>query len=57
MEKSTFNKNMTSTDTKMDSSPEFNDLASQIQNDGLALKLFKDQCCESCSCQSDSDHK
>jgi hypothetical protein len=23
----------------------------------LALKLFKDQCCESCSCRTESDHK
>ena len=23
------------------------------ENDGLALKLFKDQCCENCSCKKD----
>lgn len=26
-------------------------------NDSLALKLFKDQCCDSCSCRTESDHK
>lgn len=24
----------------------------QVENDGLALKMFKEQCCESCSCKS-----
>lgn len=42
-------------ETKMDGSPEFDDRASQIQNDGLALKLFKDQCCDSCTCKSEHE--
>ena len=29
----------------------------ESQNDGLALKLFQDFCCESCSCKSESDHE
>jgi hypothetical protein len=28
-----------------------------IVNDGLALKVFQEFCCESCVCQSESDHK
>jgi hypothetical protein len=28
-----------------------------ILNDGLALKVFQDFCCESCSCKSENDHK
>ncbi len=24
------------------------------ENDGLALKLFKEECCSSCTCQSDN---
>ena len=28
-----------------------------ILNDGLALKVFQEFCCESCSCKSESDHK
>jgi hypothetical protein len=25
-------------------------------NDGLALKVFQDFCCDSCSCKSENDH-
>jgi hypothetical protein len=25
-------------------------------NDGLALKLFSEFCCDSCSCKSEEDH-
>jgi hypothetical protein len=25
-------------------------------NDGLALKIFSEFCCDSCSCKSESDH-
>jgi hypothetical protein len=28
-----------------------------IVNDGLALKIFQEFCCESCVCQTESDHK
>ena len=28
-----------------------------LENDGLALKLFKDECCDGCSCKSENDHK
>lgn len=28
-----------------------------IVNDGLALKMFQNFCCESCSCKTESDHK
>jgi hypothetical protein len=28
-----------------------------ILNDGLALKVFQEFCCESCSCKSENDHK
>jgi hypothetical protein len=28
-----------------------------IINDGLALKVFQEFCCESCSCKSENDHK
>lgn len=27
-----------------------------IPNDGLAIKLFSEFCCDSCSCKSESDH-
>jgi hypothetical protein len=27
------------------------------ENDGLALKIFSEFCCDSCSCKSESDHK
>lgn len=27
------------------------------ENDGLALKMFQEICCESCTCKSESDHK
>ncbi len=27
------------------------------QNDGLAIKIFSDICCNGCSCKSESDHK
>lgn len=42
--------------------PEFNKLmerlrdSEQIENDGLALKIFSEFCCDSCSCKSESDH-
>lgn len=49
---STFNKNISGNDIKMDGSPEFDDRASQIQG----LKFVKDQCCESCTCKSEKDH-
>lgn len=26
-------------------------------NDGLALKMFQEYCCDSCSCRSENDHK
>lgn len=25
-----------------------------IENDGLALKMFKEQCCDNCACQAES---
>lgn len=28
-----------------------------VENNGLALKIFTEQCCENCSCKSESDHK
>ena len=28
-----------------------------VVNDGLALKVFQNFCCESCSCKSENDHK
>jgi hypothetical protein len=28
-----------------------------VINDGLALKVFQDYCCNGCSCKSESDHK
>lgn len=28
-----------------------------IMNNGLALKMFQEICCESCTCKSESDHK
>ena len=28
-----------------------------VVNNGLALKVFQEFCCESCSCKSESDHK
>ena len=28
-----------------------------VINDGLALKVFQEFCCESCSCKSESVHK
>lgn len=28
-----------------------------VINDGLAIKIFSDFCCESCSCKTESDHK
>ena len=27
------------------------------KNNGLALKMFQEICCESCTCKSESDHK
>jgi hypothetical protein len=33
------------------------DGVSIIPNDGLALKVFQEFCCDSCSCKSESDHK
>ncbi len=32
------------------------DGVSIIPNDGLAIKLFSEFCCDSCSCKSESDH-
>jgi hypothetical protein len=32
------------------------DGVSIIPNDGLALKIFSEFCCDSCSCKSESDH-
>jgi hypothetical protein len=26
------------------------------QNDGLALKIFSETCCNGCSCKSENDH-
>ena len=26
-------------------------------NDGLALKIFSEICCNGCTCQSENDHK
>ena len=28
-----------------------------VINNGLALKVFQEFCCESCSCKSESDHE
>jgi hypothetical protein len=28
-----------------------------VINDGLALKVFQEFCCDSCSCRSENDHK
>lgn len=28
-----------------------------VINDGLAIKIFSEFCCESCSCKTESDHK
>jgi hypothetical protein len=33
------------------------DNVSIIPNDGLALKVFQEFCCDSCSCKSENDHK
>jgi hypothetical protein len=33
------------------------DDVSIIPNDGLALKIFQEFCCDSCSCKSENDHK
>ena len=27
------------------------------ENDGLAIKIFSDFCCDGCSCKSESDHE
>jgi len=27
------------------------------ENDGLALKIFSETCCNGCSCKSEEDHK
>lgn len=27
------------------------------RNDGLALRMFQEYCCDSCSCRSENDHK
>lgn len=32
------------------------DGVSIIPNDGLALKLFSETCCDGCSCKSEQDH-
>jgi hypothetical protein len=32
------------------------DGVSIVPNDGLALKIFSDFCCDGCSCKSDSEH-
>jgi hypothetical protein len=32
------------------------DDVSIIPNDGLALKVFQEFCCDSCSCKSEKDH-
>ncbi len=29
----------------------------EVKNDGLALKIFSEICCNSCSCKSESDHE
>jgi hypothetical protein len=29
----------------------------RAENDGLALKIFSDFCCDGCSCKSEQDHK
>jgi hypothetical protein len=26
-----------------------------VENDGLALKIFKESCCDNCSCKSEAD--
>lgn len=42
--------------------PEFNNLIERLrdsdkpENNGLALKIFSEFCCDSCSCKSESDH-
>jgi hypothetical protein len=37
----------------------FNNLEKEMEarNDGLALKLFQDFCCDGCSCKSEKDHE
>jgi hypothetical protein len=32
------------------------DEVSIVPNDGLALKIFSEICCDGCSCKSDSEH-
>ena len=29
----------------------------KVINDGLALKVFQEFCCESCHCKSENEHK
>lgn len=33
------------------------DGVSIVQNDGLALKIFSETCCDGCTCKSETDHK
>jgi hypothetical protein len=28
-----------------------------VENNGLALKIFSDFCCNGCSCKTENDHK
>lgn len=40
-----------------DQSSEFSwDQESQFEHQNLAVKIFTETCCESCSCKSESDH-
>lgn len=32
------------------------DLGRPVENDGLALKMFKDQCCDKCNCIDEPWH-
>lgn len=29
----------------------------RVENDGLAMKIFKEECCESCTCKSEDTKK
>lgn len=34
----------------------FMDKEIKVENDGLALKIFSEFCCDGCSCKTDKDH-
>lgn len=33
----------------------YNNIMENAINDGLALKIFQNQCCENCSCKTESE--